>query len=291
METRIVKGHVTVTVKHKGAELSGLYHDGHQIEYIWQADSAFWPKSSPVLFPVVGQLKNDTYKLGDRAFNLPRHGFARELDFELENSTESSAVFFLKSNDETKTVYPFDFELRIHYGLSEDGRLNVMYEVQNAGRESMLFSLGAHPAFKVPLLNGESYTDYFLEFQQTENAERWKISPEGLVENQHQPFLRNVNRLDLRKDLFYEDALVFKDLRSNAITIRSGNHSHGVQFSYEGFPYFGIWAFRDADFVCLEPWCGIADNVDHDQQLKTKEGIQRLEAGEQWTRAWSVRCF
>lgn len=291
METRLVKGPVTVTVKRKGAELSSLYHDGHQIEYIWQADPAFWSKSSPVLFPVVGQLKNNTYKLGDSIYNLPRHGFARELDFELENSTESSVVFLLKGNDETRKVYPFNFELRIHYGLSEDSTLNVMYEVQNAGRESMLFSLGAHPAFRVPLIDGESYTDYFLEFQQQENANRWKISPEGLIENMHQPFLRNVNRLDLRKDLFYEDALVFKDLTSNAITIRSANHSHGVQFSYEGFPYFGIWAFRDADFVCLEPWCGIADHVDHNQQMKHKEGIQSLESGERWTRAWSVRCF
>src|SRR5690606_31342099 len=106
--------------------------------------------------------------------------------------------------------------------------LEVAYEVLNAGRETMYFSLGAHPAFRVPLLEGEVYTDYFLEFQQNEEADRWKISPEGLIENQRQPLLKNTNRLDLRKDLFYEDALVLKGLTSNEISIRSRNHSHGA---------------------------------------------------------------
>ncbi len=291
METSITNGPVRVVIKYKGAELSSLYHGEHQIEYIWQADPAFWAKSSPVLFPIVGQLKNNTYQLDGVPYSLPRHGFARELNFWLEKLTADSAVFVLKSNAETRKAYPFDFELRIGYTLSEEGALEVAYEVLNAGRETMYFSLGAHPAFRVPLLEGEVYTDYFLEFQQNEEADRWKISPEGLIENQRQPLLKNTNRLDLRKDLFYEDALVLKGLTSNEISIRSRNHSHGAIFSYNDFPYFGIWAFPDADFVCLEPWCGIADHVDHDQQLKHKEGIQALEFGERWTRAWSLRCF
>lgn len=291
METSISAGTTTIAIRHKGAELSSMYHHGTRLEYIWQADPAFWAKSSPVLFPVVGQLKNNTYQLGEEQYILPRHGFARELDFELEESSPHSAVFRLQSSGETRKVYPFDFELRIRYTLSAEGLLNVNYDVVNTDNRQMYFSLGAHPAFRVPLLEGELYSDYYLEFNRYEVSDRWKINGEGLVENEHTPFLSNVNRLDLRKELFYEDALVFKDLQSSEISIRSKNHDHGVTFSYEGFPYFGIWAFQDADFICLEPWSGIADHVDHDRQLQHKEGIHVIAPGSIWTRAWSVRCF
>lgn len=291
METQISAGPVIVGIKHKGAELSSLYHTETRIEYIWQADPAFWAKSSPVLFPIVGQLKENTYKYNGNSYHLPRHGFARELDFELESSTSGTAVFLLSSDLQTRDKYPFDFELRIRYTLHETGALEVRYDVSNTGRESMYFSLGAHPGFRVPLKEGEFYDDYYLEFENAEDADRWKISPEGLIENQRQPLLQGNNKLPLSKDLFYEDALVFKDLRSGEISIRSRNHAHGVTFAYEEFPYFGIWAFRDADFVCLEPWCGIADHVDHDQQLETKEGIEVLDPGATWSRVWSVRCF
>ena len=291
MKTTICNGPVTAGIKHKGAELSTLAHADTRLEYIWQGDPVFWAKSSPVLFPIVGQLKENTYEFDGVAYSLPRHGFARELDFELESSTPESAVFLLRSDPQTKEKYPFDFELRIRYTLGETGTLEVKYNVLNTGHEPMYFSLGAHLAFKVPLSETESYTDYYLEFEKVEYADRWKISAEGLIEDQRPPLLKSVNKLPLSKNLFYEDALVFKDLRSGEISIRSENHSHGVTFAYDEFPYFGIWAFRDADFVCLEPWCGIADHVDHDQQLRNKEGIEVLDPGATWSRVWSVRCF
>jgi galactose mutarotase-like enzyme len=155
----------------------------------------------------------------------------------------------------------------------------------------MLFSLGAHPAFKVPLIEGTSYTDYTLEFNSTESAPAWKISPEGLITGETVPTLQNTSRLALRKELFYGDALVFKNLKSDSISIKSTKHNHGLDFAFAGFPFFGIWAAKNADFVCLEPWCGIADSVDHDQNLSNKEGIQHLTSGKSWTRNWSIKCY
>lgn len=291
METTISNGPVTAVIRHKGAELSSLFHADTKLEYIWQADPAYWAKSSPVLFPIVGQLKENTYTYRETEYTLPRHGFAREMEFALEKSGPDYATFLLTSDSNTRKQYPFDFGLRIHYSISAAGTLEVKYVVTNAGSEPMYFSLGAHPAFRVPLRDDDDYTDYYLQFDRVENADRWKISPQGLIENEHEPLLENTDKLLLRKDLFYEDALVFKDLVSNEISIRSNNHSHGLTFSYHGFPYFGIWAFRDADFVCLEPWCGIADHVGHDQRLERKEGIHVLKPNEPWSRAWSVRSF
>jgi galactose mutarotase-like enzyme len=141
------------------------------------------------------------------------------------------------------------------------------------------------------LVDGTQYDDYFLEFNSTENAQAWAISPEGLIATETTPILKNTSRLSLKKELFYKDALVFKNLRSDSIAIKSGRHSHGLDFAFAGFPFFGIWAAKDADFVCLEPWCGIADSVSHNQSLAEKEGIQHLDAGKSWSRNWSIKCF
>ena len=260
------------------------------MEYIWQADPAFWAKSSPVLFPVVGQLKGNTYYYQNTPYSLPRHGFAREMDFALETSGSDHATFLLTDSEETRKKYPFEFKLRISYTLKE-GSLAVSYSVTNPSEREILFSLGAHPAFNVPLVSGTPYDDHYLLFSHPEKTARWNISPEGLIETSAEPLLADENQLKLSKALFERDALVFKDLQSQSISLLSNAHGHGIRFSLHGFPYFGIWAAPGADFVCLEPWAGIADSVSHNQQLTDKEGILRLPGGAKWNAGWEVHCF
>lgn len=283
----IQNDHLSIAVQAKGAELVSLYHKKHTIEYMWNGDPAFWGKHSPVLFPIVGTLKNDTYYYNNSAYHLSRHGFARDRPFTLSASAASELCFTLESDAGTLQQFPFEFKFDIIYRLQQS-RLTVTYRVQNTGNGDMYFSVGGHPAFKVPVVKGTDYNDYYLEFNEPEIASRWPISAEGLITTDAEPFLLHTNKLPLRKELFYRDALVFKNLRSDTVRLRSSKHDEGIEFNFSGFPYLGIWAAKDANFVCIEPWCGIADSVNSNQQLTDKEGINRLGPGLVFERSWGV---
>ena len=279
-----------VSIKTKGGELDSIYNKETNLEYMWGGDPAFWGKKSPVLFPVVGTLKNDIYYYNHKEYSLTRHGFAREMDFMVTAQTSSSAQFTLQSNEITFSKYPFSFRFDVIYSLKAD-KLVVNYKITNTGNDSLYFSVGGHPAFKVPLVNDTVYNDYYLEFNKPETTGRWPISKDGLIESSPAPLLNNKNRLSLSKELFYNDALVFKNLVSDKISLRSEKITNGLEFDFAGFPYLGIWAAKNADFVCIEPWCGIADSVTSDQQIVDKEGIIKLGAKEIFERSWSVRTF
>ena len=283
----IQNDYLSVEVQAKGAELMSLYNKKEQLEYMWSGDPAFWGKHSPVLFPIVGELKNNTYYYKEKAYQLGRHGFARDMEFTVVEQTTSSVGFSLLSNADTLQKFPFEFGFDIEYLLQQDW-LTVTYKVKNTGNDDMYFSVGGHPAFKVPLVEGTDYNDYYLEFNEPELAGRWPISAEGLIETDAEPFLLNTNKLPLRKELFYRDAIVFKNLRSDTVRLRSSKHDKGIEFNFPGFPYLGVWAAKDADFVCIEPWCGIADPVNSSQQLTEKEGINRLAPQGIFERSWGV---
>ena len=279
-----------ISIHQKGAELQSIFHKEHHTEYMWSGDPAIWGKHSPLLFPIVGTLKANTYYYQDKPYTLSRHGFARDREFTVESQTPDSVSFLLKSDEATKTNFPFDFELRVIYRLLAGG-LSTTYCVDNPAATPLYFSVGGHPAFAVPLAPDTDYTDYYLEFDKPENAPRWPISKDGLIETQPQPLLNNVATLPLKKDLFAKDALVLKHPASSGVAIRSAKTQRGVKLDYPGFPFLGIWAAPNADFVCLEPWCGIADSVDGNQQWTEKEGINRLAAGERFERTWTLRVF
>jgi galactose mutarotase-like enzyme len=279
-----------VAIQEKGAELTSIFSKPSRLEYMWNGDPAFWPKHSPVLFPVVGALKNNTYFFQNRQYELPRHGFAREKAFSIREQSRDGITFSLSNDEETMLQYPFQFELNIYYLLTEN-MLTVSYEVKNTGSEDMYFSIGGHPAFKVPLLSDTSYEDYYLEFNKKENSQRWRVSPDGLIDDGTIPVFSSDSVIPLNKELFFEDALVFKDLVSDRVSLKCNKHSHGLDFDFPGFPYMGIWAAKNADFVCIEPWCGIADSVYTDQQLKNKEGINKLGKDETFRREWKVTIW
>lgn len=286
----ISNGILDVQVKTKGAELAGLYNRQTGLEYMWNGDPAFWAKQSPVLFPIIGTLRQNTYYINGQAYELGRHGFARDREFVLRESDNRSLVFSLESDTATLEKYPFPFRFDIIYTLQE-ATLHVSYHVSNTGSKPLYFSVGGHPAFRLPLVEGTAFEDYELYFDEEENSGRWPISADGLIEKQSLPLLQHTQVLPLNKPLFAKDALVFKDIRSAVITLRSRQTPHGLQFARHGFPFLGIWSAPGADFVCIEPWCGIADAVDSTQQLEEKEGIEVLAPGQTFERTWSVTTF
>jgi len=286
----ISNGPLRVSIAAKGAEIQSIFHSTYQLEYMWNGDPVFWGKKSPVLFPIVGGLKNNSYQYNGNTYFLGRHGFAREKLFTVTAQSPNSIQFTIEPDAETEKVYPFEFRFSVLYTLDEQ-KLHIKYLVENAGETAMYFSVGAHPAFAVPLIPGTNYTDYYLAFNKKETTGKWPLSADGLVETLSIVVLDNSNVLPLTKELFHGDALVFKHLHSSSISLLSDKTTHGVKVHFSGFPFMGIWSAKNADFVCIEPWCGIADSVDTNSELTQKEGIQHLDAGQEFERSWSIEVF
>ena len=279
---------IKASVHPMGAELHNLYSKQSGLEYLWDGNPEFWPRHSPVLFPIVGGLIDDAFVYKGKTYSMIKHGFARDTEFELENASATSASFILKSSETTLQSYPFEFLLRISYKL-ESSKVTVTYEVENPSHETMYFSIGTHPAFNIPLVEGTVYTDYYLQFQQPENSVRHTL--DGNLLTSTTPYLENQDKLPLKESLFYQDAVIFKDLKSTTISIKTDKSPHGLHFNFEGFPYMGIWAATDAPFVCIEPWCGITDSATHNQKIEDKEGIIALEPAKTWSKSWSIECI
>ncbi|WP_313386852.1 aldose 1-epimerase family protein [Chishuiella sp.] len=271
----------------KGAELKSIFNKKNKKEILWQADPKFWAKSSPILFPIVGALKNDKYTYLDKQYSLSRHGFARDMVFDKIENNESKIIFSLKSNKDTIKIYPFQFDLQIIYSL-DSNRLNVDYIVKNLEKENdLLFSLGAHPAFNIEVNDDKNYSDYEIYFPSDEFLEINQLTNNLIAENKKVINLNN-KKLDLSYQLFESDALVMTNLKSESLILRNKIDNDSLIFSFNNFPFFGIWAAKNANFVCLEPWSGIADFENHNQNLKQKIGILKLSSTENWKANWSI---
>ncbi len=284
---RIENNKLQLAVKRYGAEIYSIKSTSTGREFIWDANPKIWANHAPILFPIVGALKDGVYFYKGHQYSLPQHGFFRHNHaVELIDRTDNSLKFLLKSNDETKKIYPFDFEFITFYELI-DNRIVINHEVINPSDEEMYFSVGAHPAFKCPINNGEEYNDYYLEFEKEENSKSWQIDG-GLIALEAEEVFKFPNVLNLHREIFNKGALVFKDLKSRKISLKSRNSKQVVSISYEGFPYMGIWAKPMAEFVCIEPWLGIADSVNANQDITTKEGIIRLPGKETFKASYFI---
>ncbi len=283
MTTTISNSILTTEIKHLGAELCSL-KDNLNKEYIWNGNPDFWGKHSPVLFPIVGTLKNNTYQHNDSEYHLSRHGFAREMEFKLIEKQENSAVFSLTASEETKEKYPFDFDLHLIYSL-ENKTLKIEYKVFNKGESKMPFSIGAHPAFDLP----NNFENYSLAFEEKDSLDYYLLE-EGLISNATNELTLDKNQLHLNYKLFENDALVFKNIKSKSVTILE-NSKPLLKVNYTDFPDLGIWTPPTAPFICIEPWFGYSDTVDKSGLLLDKEGIQVLEANEAFHSVFSIEIL
>jgi galactose mutarotase-like enzyme len=276
-----------VEISTKGAQLSSLYNKAAQTEHMWQADASIWPWHAPNLFPVVGGLINDELLVDGKAYHVTRHGFARQSEFILLESDELHAVFSLPNSEHTLEVYPYRFDFQVIYTLI-DNALRLTYKLINHDKQTIWFSVGGHPAFNVPFNKGESYEDYYLEFETDEKLETHLLSKEGFFNGEVHPVPTPKNRLYLTRTLFDADALVFKNLRSREVCIKSDKHDQSLSVEFPHFNYLGIWAKSGADFVCIEPWLGCADTEGKHVDISQKEAIQKLAPGHVFEAAFFV---
>lgn len=283
----IINEFLKVTVKNSGAELISLKHTMKNKEYLWQGDPLYWGRRAPVLFPIVGKVNENKYKVNGEVYELPQHGFARDMHFEQVDHQDSSLTYMLKSNEETLKVYPFHFELTIKYQL-EKNKLIVSYDVKNTDDKTIWFSIGGHPAFNCPVEKNEVLSDYYVEFEKNETTDRYLLQ-EGLLTGESEPFLKNQNSIPFSQELFNNDAIIFKDLKSRVASIKSKKSKNEISMDFTGFPNFAIWSKKGgAPFVCLEPWFGIADKVGFEGEYKEKEGIRSLSKGKSFHAEYTI---
>lgn len=285
MQHSLSSGSLKISVSSLGAELTSLASSSG-LEYLWQADKEVWPRHAPVLFPIVGRLKGNAYTFNNVAYALSQHGFARDHEFALADSSNSHCTFELNASAETKKIFPFDFSFRITYRL-EENRLSCSYEVANPAQDPLFFSVGAHPGFNCPLLPGEKFDEYYMEFEREELY--YTALDNGLLTDQKKRLVLENKRLYLSAGLFDQDALVFENGQINRISLCCSRSEHKVSMECNNWPYFGIWAKKGVErFVCLEPWYGIADHWQSESTLLQKKGILRLEAGQHFNCSFSV---
>jgi galactose mutarotase-like enzyme len=282
VQTIIKQADLSVIINHIGAELISLKKNTK--EYIWEGNPDFWGKHSPILFPIVGTLKNDTYIYNGIEYNLHRHGFARDMKFELIDKKDNCATFMLQSSDETLKSYPFNFELHIIYTLEENG-LSIRYKVINKSNTQMPFSIGAHPAFALQ----NDFEEYSIQFEKEEPLE-YHLLQNGLISNQIKKINLKDKLIPLHYQLFKDDALVFKKLQSNTVTILE-NKSPILRVQFEDFPSLGIWTLENAPFLCIEPWFGYSDTTSNYGDLFKKEGIQILEINKTFESKYSIEIL
>jgi galactose mutarotase-like enzyme len=278
-----------IQISTHGAELNSILGLNDNLEYLWNADENYWKRHAPILFPIVGKLNNNTYRVNQKNYTLSQHGFARDSEFKIYSKENNSITYILSSSINSLKVYPYEFDLYVSYTLIKN-KIEIKYSVKNKDSKKIYFSLGAHPGFNCPLLTDESINDYYFEFEKIETAYQQILDSKlGLFTGNSIPFFKNNNILDISNDLFKNDALVFKNLDSKYIALKSRKSTKSIVLDFDGFPCVGLWSKPEgAPFVCIEPWFGHADYVDFEDDFSKKAGILELPIGETFDCNYSI---
>ena len=280
---------LTVKVKEHGAELCSIVKG--DTEYLWQADPAFWGRHSPVLFPIVGSVWNGRYHVGDKEFVLGQHGFARDMDFEKVNGSDSEVRYRLVSSDETVARYPWQFVLEIAYRL-HGNKIDVIWEVSNPSDEEMYFQIGAHPAFNYPDYDPVKDERGYLSFDVKDNLQCIRIQEKGCV-NADVTYSLEIPQdglLPLAKDTFDTiDTIMLQDRQIGRVTLHRNDRSPWLSLSFDA-PVVGIWSppGKNAPFICLEPWYGRCDRAGYEGDFTDKDWMNRLAPGERFSSVYTI---
>lgn len=272
-----------------GAELTSLKFNG--VECIHQGNSVidengkpYWGRHAPILFPIVGKLKDNKTKINGKIYEMTQHGFARDMDFE---ELEKNSKYVLKSNPETLKKFPFKFELYVEYKINQN-ELTTKYTVINKDNKDMIFGLGGHPAF----VCNYSSENYELVFENKEDKIEFYKLCDGLINRNPIDSILEDNRIQLTKDIFNEDAIIMKNINSNKISlIDKTNNKQVLEFDFEGFPYLAIWSKKGAPFVCIEPWQNHTDNINSDGIFDNKPNILKLKPNEKFECRYKVKLY
>jgi len=281
----IASPHLSADIHPFGAQLFAL-RDAEGRDLLWNGDPAFWASRAPILFPIVGELAGGLYHLGEERYRLPRHGFARTALFTLADSSPSSALFRLASDEQSLGIYPFAFELDIGFALAA-ATLTVMALVKNLGTDTMPASFGFHPGLRWPLPYGQTREDHRILFDRDEPAPVRRLTADGLIRPEAFPTPVTGRELVLRDALFEKDAVIFDRPASRRVRYGADTGPQ-IEVAFEGMPYLGIWTKPGAGFICIEPWHGLADPEGYAGDIQGKPGIVLIPPGGMLTGAMAI---
>lgn len=267
--------------KRAGAELTSVKLDGKEMLH----QGEIWNRHAPILFPIVGKLKNDETKINGKIYHMKQHGFARDMEFRELEKNDVRHKYVLESNIETLEKFPFKFSLYVTHIVEED-TLETEYKVVNKDERQMIFGLGGHPAFICDYSSGK----YKIEFENKEDNIKFMSLSDGLILEKETPNILKDNCIKLNKDSFINDAIIMKNIKSNKVYLKE-NEKKVLEFDFTGFPYLGLWAKIGAPFVCIEPWMNTADKVNTDGKLESKENILKLMPNEDFKCSYKVKFY
>lgn len=288
MEYKICNSIITVTISSLGGEPLGI-EGADGTKYLWTGSKEYWPGSAPHLFPFIGRLYEERYIYDGVSYPLEIHGFLKSSEMETEEYGEDYLILSLNSNEETKRKYPFDFNLKIEYRLRES-TLSIVFKVTNLDEKTMLFAIGGHPGFNVPLEKGLKFEDYILEFSEKATPKRAAPTPSNLMNGEFLNFpLKNGTRIPLDHGLFDADAIILKDV-PRSVTLKSDKSQRAVRVDYPDFKYIGFWhtVKSDAPFVCIEPWTALQGYDGVVQQIEENEDMISLKTKEEYKNEWTI---
>ena len=267
---------LTAQVDPLGAQLSVL-RDSAGRDLLWNGDPSVWSGRAPLLFPIVGALAGGAYRVDSKTYHLPRHGFARHSAFQVAESSATSAVFRLEADDVTFQLYPFSFQLEVHFVL-DGATLSMTALIKNLGNSKMPASFGYHPALRWPLPYGRERAEHVIEFAGDELSPVRRLDQAGLLMPERFPTPVVQRRLALQDALFQNDAIIFDDLRSRSVTYGATDGPR-IRLSFPDAPYLGIWSKPRANFICIEPWHGVADPQGYSGNFSAKPGVFMVAPG------------
>lgn len=284
MEYSLSNAHISIKINSLGAELCSLV--AHQTEYLWQADPLYWKRHSPVLFPIVGNVYQNEYRVNGQTYHLSQHGFARDREFELVEQSEDTIRFRLRSDEESLQKYPFAFELEIGYKLIAN-KVKVLWTVRNTGNGNMPFQIGAHPAFYYPDFQAEDEVKGFFGFDTQELS--YILIKNGGADTAHRYQLATKEALPLTNNLFAEDALIVENGQVHSVCLMDKEKQPWLTVHFDA-PVVGLWSppQKNAPFVCIEPWYGRCDESGYKGEFADKEWMQKLAAGEQFHASYII---
>ncbi len=288
MIVKLSNGSITAEIETVGAELRSLKAaDG--TEYMWCRDGKFWNRCSPTLFPSIGVVKEGKADFGFATTEMPKHGIVRDAEYEVVKNDDASVTLRTAKTEETYKYYPFDFALEITYSLTDNG-IRTAWKVSNMGDTKMPFMIGGHPAFNIPLAEGEVAEDYDFKFNAKTDFVSLRIGKDGLINDETMEIGKNTDTIPFDYSLFDGDALVFENYPYTSCTLVSRKSGKGVKVDFKGFPYLGIWSPTGAraPFVCIEPWYGINSHISETTRFNAKKGMNFVEKGEEFNTEYTV---
>ena len=281
-----------IQTKKSGAELTSIQYDGKEMlfqgaQVLDKNGNVFWKRQAPILFPIVGQIKNSKTQIEGKTYEMSQHGFARDMDFEEISKTENEHHYVLKYNQETLKKYPYKFELHVIYEVNEN-TLTVTYQVKNIDNKTIYFGLGGHPAFNCDYSNDE----YEIIFPEKEEKIEFLKLKDGLIDTEKAENILKDNKICLKEDTFDNDAVIMKNIKSNKVILKNHKINQKIlEFDFSGFPYLALWSKKGAPFVCIEPWQNTADRIDSTQIYKDKENIIELPQDKEYKCEFKIKII